>query len=239
VEIALDGGAIGDRFVQVGDVVYDTLPLLPGEGTRQIVVRYAVPFEGTALDLQQEFLYPTDQLSLLVASTPGLQVQAPNMEAAGPQDMGGQEYQLFRLADFEPQMLDVNLTGLLAAGSADPREAATGAQVNSAEGELGTAAPPLASWVTWVMAALVAAVLLGILGVAMQRGTLSTQYTRQGLGELRETLLQNIAHLDDLRAMGTISPSEWMRQRAYLKAQLVDVMQRIDGNATQKEAADA
>lgn len=244
VEIALDGGAIGDRFVQVGDVIYDTLPLLPGENTRQVVVRYAIPFEGTALDLQQEYLYPMDQLSLLVAATPGLQVQASNMEDAGPQNMGGQEYELFRLADSAPQTIDVNLTGLLAAGSADPRTAASeaagaasGATGNS--GDLGTVPPPLDSWVMWVMGALVAAALLGVVGVAIQRGALNTQSTRQGLGEQRENLLQRMAHLDDLRAMGTISQSDWMHQRAYLKAQLVDVMQRLDGNATQKEAADA
>jgi hypothetical protein len=215
---------------------------LPGENTRQLVVRYAIPFEDTALDLQQEFLHPVDQLSLLVASTPGLEVQAPAMEAAGPQNMGGQEYQLFRMADFEPQMLQVSLAGLLAAGSADPRavagDAAAGSTATGAT-ELNAAPPPLASWATWVMGALVAAVLLGALGVAMQRGALGAQYTRQGLGELRESLLQHIAHLDDQRAMGTINQSEWMRQRAYLKAQLVDVMQRIDGNAAQKEATDA
>jgi hypothetical protein len=31
-----------------------------------------------------------------------------------------------------------------------------------------------------------------------------------------------------MRALGEISQSEWMRQRAYLKAQLVDVMHRIE-----------
>jgi mono/diheme cytochrome c family protein len=245
VEVTLEGGALGARFFQVGDIIYDTLPLLPGEGTRQIVLQYALPFETEAVELQQQFLYPADQLNLLVPTTSGLQVSAPGMTAAAPQNMGGQEYQLFVMEAFEPQTISVNLTGLLPAGSPDPRAAATtsaaGAtgETSAASGELGTAPPPLASWVTWVMGALMAAAMLGVVGVAIQRGALSTQYTRQGLGELRETLLGRMAHLDDLRAMGSISPSEWMRQRAYLKAQLVDVMQRIDGNATQKEATDA
>ena len=252
VEIALDGGTIGDRFIQVGNIIYDTLPLLPGESTRQIIVRYAVPFEGTTLDLQQQFLYPVDQLSLLVASLPGLQVDAPGMEAAGPQDMGGQEYQLFRMSGMEPQTIQVSLAGLLAAGSPDPRAGtavegtangnagSTTGSTTGATAELGAAAPPLDyATVRWAMAGLVAAVLLGALGVALQRGAFSTQVTRQGLAEQRESLLQRMAHLDDLRAMGTISPSEWMRQRAYLKAQLVEVMQRMDRNAAQKEATDA
>jgi mono/diheme cytochrome c family protein len=243
VEIALDGGAIGERYVQVGDTIYDTLPLLPGPNTRQIVVRYAIPFEGAELDLQQEFLHPVDQLSLLVASTPGLQVEAPGMEAAGPQDMGGQAYELFRLADFAPRTIDVRMRGLLPAGSADPRtEAAAGAAGGSESAGavgLGEAAAPLAASATWVMAGLIVAALLGVLGVALQRGALASQPTRQTLYEQREALLGRLAQLDDARALGTINPNEWMRQRAYLKAQLVDVMQRIDRNATHKEAADA
>lgn len=242
VEIALDGGAIGDRFVQVGDIIYDTLPLLPGANTRQIVVRYAIPFEGASLDLQQEFLHPVDQLSLLVASTPGLEVTAAGMEAAGPQDMGGQEYQLFRLADFAPQTLDVKMTGLLAAGSVDPRAAtdtSAAAGSNESTAALGEAPAPLASWVIWVMGALLLAALLGALGVALQRGALAAQPTRRNLNDQRELLLQRLAQLDDGRALGTVTPNDWMRQRAALKAQLVDVMQRIDRSATHKEAADA
>jgi mono/diheme cytochrome c family protein len=233
VEIALDGGAIGDRFLQVGDMLYDTLPLLPGESTRQLVVRYALPYEEASADLQQQFLYPVDQLSLLVSSLPGLQVDAPALEAAGPREMGGQEYLVFSKAGFEPQIVDVKMTGLLAAGSPDPRAAAGGSSANtaaaaSASGQLGEAAPPLESWVTWAMGGLTAALLLGAVGVAIQRGSLSSQYSSRGLADLRETLLQRMAHLDDLHAMGEINQSEWMRQRSYLKAQLVDVMQRME-----------
>jgi hypothetical protein len=78
------------------------------------------------------------------------------------------------------------------------------------------------------MLGLMSAGLLGAVGWALQRGTLGTQHTRGGLSQLRETLLQRMAHLDDLHAMGEISQSEWLRQRSYLKAQLVDVMQRLE-----------
>jgi mono/diheme cytochrome c family protein len=234
-EVALDGGAIGERFVQVGDIIYDTLPLLPGESTRQIVVRYALPYADTAVDLQQQFLYPVDQLSLLVASLPGVQVDAPEVDLVGPRDMGGQEYLVYSKENFDPQMIDLKVSGLLAAGSPDPRAGAAGAGTEAAaatEGsgtsEVRETAAPLASWATWAMLALVGAGLLGGVGYALQRGTLNTKYTRAGLADLRETLLQRMAHLDDMRALGEISQSEWMRQRAYLKAQLVDVMHRIE-----------
>jgi hypothetical protein len=236
-EVALDGGAIGDRFVQVGDTIYDTLPLLPGESTRQIVVRYALPYADTAADLQQQFLYPVDQLSLLVASLPGVQVDAPEVDLVGPRDMGGQEYLVYSKENFEPQMIDVKVSGLLAAGSPDPRAGAVAAGTDAAAdtgetttGQVRETSSPLAAWATWAMLGLVGASLLGAVGYALQRGTLNTKYTRAGLADLRETLLQRMAHLDDMHAMGEISQSEWMRQRAYLKAQLVDVMHRIDNH---------
>ncbi len=241
VEVALDGGTLGERFFQVGDTIYDTLPLLPGENTRQTVIRYAVPFEGDTAELQQQFFYPVDQLTLLVASLPGLQVDAAALEATGPQNMGGQEYQLYRKADFASQTIDVKLAGLLPAGSADPRagaatDAATQNSGGTTDGGMSTTAPPLGDWVTWVMLGLVAALLLAAFGVALQRGALSNHYSRQSLADLRETLLQQMAHLDDLHAMGEISQAEWMRQRSYLKAQLVDVMQRLDPNTASRNA---
>lgn len=240
-EIALDGGAIGDRFVQVGDIIYDTLPLLPGESTRQIVVRYALPFAETSADLQQQFLYPVDQLSVLIASLPGLEVDAPGVDLVGPRDMGGQEYLVYSKANFEPQTIDVKVSGLLAAGSPDPRAAtaetgtAAGAGAGTAAGaasagQVRETSAPLAMWMTWAMMGLVAAALLGALGYALQRGTLGAQPSRTNLADLREMLLQRIARLDDRHAMGEIGQPDWMRQRAYLKAQLVDVMHKLENN---------
>jgi mono/diheme cytochrome c family protein len=232
VDVALDGGAIGDRFFQVGDVIYDTLPLLPGENTRQLVVRYALPYEASSADLEQQFLYPVDQLSLLVTSLPGLQVDAPALEAVGPREMGGQEYLVFSQSGLEPQTVDVKVTGLLAAGSPDPRSSTTVGSENSAAsadnagGLPGSTAAPMESWASWVMMVLVAASLLGGVGFAIQRGSLNSQYSRSELADQREMLLQRMAHLDDLHATGEINQSDWMQQRSYLKAQLVHVVQR-------------
>ena len=84
------------------------------------------------------------------------------------------------------------------------------------------------SWVTWVMAALVGAALIALLRIALQRGTLNMHYTRQDLGSLRDSLVVEIARLDDLHAMGEISDSEWLHHRSQLKAQLMDVIRRLN-----------
>ena len=222
-ELSFDNGEIGNRFLKVGDTYYDTLPVVPGESTRQIIVRYALPYEGTAADFQQEFLYPVDSFSMLVADLPGLQVEAPALEFVNTQDMQGQVYQIWRAADLAPQAVDLKLSGLMEVGAVDPRATTTDA---AGEMPLGETLPPLEPWLGWLMGGLAAAGLLAAVGVAMQRGTVRTGYTRQDLASLHDDLLGRIAHIDDRRALGEISEAEWLKQRAQLKAQLVDVIQR-------------
>lgn len=237
-QVTFENGELGQRFRQVGDVIYDTMPVLPGEATRQIIVRYAVPYQGTSLDLKRETLYPVDELTLLVADLPQLKVDVPAMEAGGLQDMGGQGFQLWRKSAFEPQTIEVKMQGLLERDGMDPRAVAG----DPAAGTAGTAAlastaPPLEPWVAWVMAGLVGAGLLAAIGVAVQRGSVRSAHSRQELGQLRDNLIEQIAQLDDQYAMGELSQSDWSQQRAQMKVQLVDVMQHLESGAAQNRRA--
>ena len=226
-EITFDNGALGDRFQQVGNTIYDTLPIVPGVDTRQIVLRYAIPYNGTSLDIRQDFPYPVDQLSLLIADIPGLKVDAPELESGGVQDLSGQSFQIWRKSGFTPQTIELKMAGLLSENSADPRAAAAAAGDASTSAELGAAPPPLESWVTWVMMALVAAGLLAVVGVAMRRnsGTLASAGA-EDQGAAHAQLVSQIALLDDQHALGQVSDADWATRRAYLKAQLINVMQK-------------
>ena len=226
-EITFDNGALGDRFQQVGNTIYDTLPVVPGVDTRQIVLRYAIPYNGTSLDIRQDFPYPVDQLSLLIADIPGLKVDAPELESGGVQDLSGQSFQIWRKSGFTPQTIELKMAGLLSENSADPRAAAAAAGDVSTSAELGAAPPPLESWVTWVMMALVAAGLLAVVGVAMRRnsGTLAAAGA-EDQGAAHAQLVNQIALLDDQHALGQVSDADWATRRAYLKAQLINVMQK-------------
>ena len=64
-QVTFENGTVGDRFQQVGNIYYDTTAMLPGEGTKQIVVRYALPYDGTSIDINQDLLYPVSLLNLL------------------------------------------------------------------------------------------------------------------------------------------------------------------------------
>jgi hypothetical protein len=174
----------------------------------------------------QQFDYPVDQLTLLVADLPNLQVAAPALESGGVQDIQGSNYQIFSKAGLPGGEVALNLRGLLERGTVDPRTVTT--TTDGAAAPMAAIQPPMESWVTWVMIGLVSAGLLAAVGIAFQRGTLAFGYSRQDLNQLRNSLIQQIAHVDDQHAAGAITNSAWLQQRSLLKAQLVDVTQRLE-----------
>lgn len=226
VELSFENGALGNRFRRVGDMVYDTMPVVPGTNTQQIIVQYAIPHDGASLDLKQKFVYPVDSLSLLIANYPSLRVDAPMLTFDSVQNIQGAEYQVWGQTALGPGTVEVKLQGLLEQGAVDPRTA-----TSSGASQLATIDPPMEAWATWVMIALVGAILLGVVGVALQRGTLNAATTRQDLHVLRNALVTQIAHLDDQHALGQINDAEWLRRRTNLKAQLMDVVRRIEAGS--------
>jgi mono/diheme cytochrome c family protein len=225
-EITFQNGALGNRFRRVGNIIYDTMPVLPGDSTQQIIVQYAIPFSGSSYDLRQELLYRTDSLSTLVANYPNLRVDAPEMTFDSVQNIQGSEYQIWRQSNFGPGTIEIKLQGLLERDAVDPRML-SGASAGATT-QLAQIGPPMEAWVSWVMMALVAAALLGVTGVAIQRGAIASTTTNQELKTLQESLIAEIAKIDDLHALGQIGDTEWLRRRTNLKAQLMDVMRRLE-----------
>jgi hypothetical protein len=242
--VEFDNGVLGDRFHQVGPVIFDTLPVLPGAGTRQVVVRYIVPHEGDSATLDQALLYPVSDMSLLVADFPTLKAEATGLEFQSIQAMGERSYQFWESLNVEPQTISVSLQGLPTAGDPSPFAGAqgsgTGSGMAGATGAAGsggtqtingmatTRTPPPEPWSAAVIAGVIAAMLAGVLLWARSSGQLRVGYSRADLSTLREQLIDRIARLDDLHAIGELSDSDWMRQRAQLKAQLVDVLGRLE-----------
>ena len=52
---------LGGRFVATADGFVDTLPLPPGQGMRQVLYRYALPYTGDTLDLVRALALPRHQ----------------------------------------------------------------------------------------------------------------------------------------------------------------------------------
>lgn len=219
-ELTFDNGELGVRFQQVADTVYDTTPVTPGEGTRQIIMRYFLPVDGASLDFDREFLYPVDQMNILVAQLPQLEVTIPGFSLASRETLQNQTYQLWQPEGAPPAKVTVQLAGLLQEGDADPRAVqgdTTGAAVSSA------AVPLLTSWAPWGVGILVTVVLGAAVIWSMQQQRSGGKDRLQDLRAQREELIRRLAHLDDRYAIQDLDDTTWQRERAQLKAQLMQV----------------
>ena len=229
VEITFDNGELGGRFQQVGHTIYDTAPVVPGAGTRQVIVRYALPYKGTSAEFSGAVPYPAKSLNLLISELPGMQVAVTGLESLGPQDIQGQAYQMWQSENITPdQRVSAQFSDLLAAGDIDPRAqaGATGASGASGSQNTGSSArvPQLEGWTPWALGGVLLLGLVGIIAWAWRaRLAESADDPKALMRRQRAELIQRIAKLDDLHAVGEVSDDNWQQQRARLKAELLTV----------------
>jgi len=227
VELSFENGALGSRFRQAGDLIYDTTPLVPGPATKQIVMQYALPHQGDSITLEQEFLYPVALLNMLAADLPGLTIEAPNLTNTGVQDFQGVSYQLWRGEQLAAGPVALSLSGLLRSGDLDPR-ATIGATAGSASGSGAVrAVEPFAPWMAWAMGLGVSLALAGVVAWSWREGRLESGDAPESLRRQRDDLVRRAARLDDLHALGEVGPDEWRVRRAQIKTKLMEIDSRL------------
>lgn len=222
-ELGFENGALGERFQQVDELVYDTTPVVPGEGTRQVIMRYVLPHNDTTMDVTQGFVYPVDQMTILVTELPQLEVTIAGFSLASRETLQGQTYQLWRPDGNVPERVTVQFAGLLRSGDIDPRVV----QSSTGTGAVTTvaAASLLEPWAPWVLAIVLSLSGIGaVIWGARQRAGMDTT---QGLRDQQTKLLKQIAHLDDRHAIGEVDDRQWQQGRSQLKAQLLQVATRL------------
>ncbi len=216
--IGFQDGELGETYRQVGNLIYDTQPLPPGQGTRQIFVRYRLPYTGTNTLVEQPLRYPVTAMNLLIAELPDLQAEATASQAAlafaGTQDIQGSAYAQWNGSALLPQTITLQLTGLLPAGAQDPRMAAP------------TETPSLQPLVGGILAA-VMLVLMG--GLLLWRWRKGTRAETAESADRRTALIAEIARLDDLHAQGQFDNEAWQQQRAMLKRELLALVRTQSG----------
>lgn len=221
-ELGFENGLLGERFQQIDDMVYDTAPVLPGEGSRQIIMRYILPQTDRSLEVTRDFAYPVQEMSLLIAELPGIEAEIPGFTLASRETFQNQTYQLWRPEGAVPETLTIRLSGLLAADDVDPRTVQSAQPGTAAAGSAAVvAAPQLTGWMPWTVVGILLVGIVGVVVWSMQRGTLAATLHGRPSESQRMKLLNQIAHLDDQHAIGELDDQEWQRQRARLKAQLL------------------
>ena len=217
-EIRFQDGVLGGRYQQIGNKIFDTVAIPPGE--RVAFVSYRLPTEGASFTLTPAFAYPVGQMNLLVADLPGIKVDAPGLTQQSVEDIQGRSYQLW-VGTAPAAGLQVKIDGILEAGSVDPRDAAQTQEAAATDNVSESTVDPR---IAFGLAGVLAAVLLGVLIYPLRKQPSSPL---EAMRREQEELLKRIAEIDDLHAIEQIDTAAWQQQRAQYKGRLLDVTQEL------------
>lgn len=207
--LSIDGADDAGRFQVASDGFIDKLGLPPGQGVRQVLYRYSLPYSGSQLDLVRSLAYPAANVNALVSDV-GQQVTSDPLINMGLREtQAGNYYNLGAQNIPAGQPITLKMTGLSAAAAATTD--ATGASTNRALlfGLIGLATAGAA-----------ALVLLPLL-----RKRAAPDAAVAGLTE-RERLIDALARLDLAFEAGELTESAYRDQRLRLKAQLTDLLRK-------------
>ena len=229
-DVEFHDGALGGRYQQAGDVIYDTTPIRPGQQSRQVLVGYTVPYTGAASALVADFAYPVENLNVLVADLPGLEVSAAApLEDVGHQTVQGNPYRVWTGELTGAQPVEVTLANLIPAGETDPRD-----EPAIATPFVAPAPEPPPATISPIFAALGIGALVLIVGggILYWKYSRDKRSTKMLVADQRERLLTEIAALDDRHDAGDLDDETWSAERVVLMNNLRTVtaeLERLDG----------
>jgi 5-hydroxyisourate hydrolase-like protein (transthyretin family) len=203
VNLQMQEGELGGRFMQTETGFADTLAVIPGQGSHQVVFSFDIPYRRSA-KLEFPVRYPVSGEIIVVPD--GMRVESEALQDSGVRQIEGVGYRTYSGGALAAgQTLTITLSGKPAAASNT-----AGAEGN----EL-----------------IVAAVVLG--GVLIGAGLWGWWRSRRAdeaeaedvvePQEEREKVLQFIADLDDDYQAGRMKESEYTTRRAALKERLMDL----------------
>ncbi len=222
-DIQFQDGVLGERYKQVGNRIYDTAPLQPGEEVRQIVLQYRLPFANDTTQIEQQLLYPVGQLNVLIPDLPNLQTDVTGLKANKTQTVQGTTYRFWSGDNLPTQTIKINLRGLIPLGGTDPRVAAA-APAAGASATIAmplAATPPLKPAVPIAVGGVLLVALAGVMILPLRRQKTMTRAAT--LQQAKTTLIQRIAQWDDQHANGEIETPVWSQERARLKSNLLEI----------------
>jgi mono/diheme cytochrome c family protein len=200
--VQLLDGAVQGAFAESPEGFDYYEAVLPGEDTARLVIAYQLPLGAADAIFDRTLNYPTQSVNVLVASQ-DWQGSSSQLLDRGPQDIQGQTYQQFSGGPIAAgQTLDLRL------------------------------APPRAA-IDPKLAAGIAILLVGVavVGYGVWRTRAQQEQPSRGARPAprarpadRDTLIDQIAALDDAFEAGEIQESEYRKQREALKASALRLM---------------
>jgi len=207
--VRFQDGELGGRYQSTPDGFADTDAIAPGLGTAQILVSYDLPYDGKKLDVSLPMAYPVKSVNVLVPD-PGPKLTSSQLTSAGSrQTQGG-------------NMVNY-VGGNLAAGASLALQISGAANAATTGGvSSGSTSPP---WVLIASAVLLLAAAGIVAFVWLRQQREAAEEAAQDPAAQREELLDAIAELDDDFEAGHVAEADYRRQRAELKAELVELIQ--------------
>jgi mono/diheme cytochrome c family protein len=204
--LSINDGELGGRYLAVENGFVDTLPLPPGQATRQVLYRYALPYSEGELNLQRSLPYPAININALIADQ-GQKVASEGLQNQGiRQTQNGNYHNLVGQSLPANQPILIRLSGLPSAAAV---ETGPGASSGSRILLYGLAA-----------AAVAGAILLALWPVLRRK--VRTGAVAEEAAD-REGLIDALAALDISHKNGGISDTAYRDRRLRLKAQLLDL----------------
>ncbi|MGW8251511.1 MAG: hypothetical protein ACWGO1_12775, partial [Anaerolineales bacterium] len=216
VNLEIQDGALGERFIQTEDGFGDTMPIRPGAGKYELLFAYEIPYERK-LDLVQPMSLPVNAVVILAPEN-GIDIKGEGLVDAGTRDVQGAQYRLYNGES-------------IPAGS-DLRVSISGRSLGSSPSLVSGSSTSL---VVGLGAFGVALVLAGVWLYRRSRSAsevedddgMQDQVAEDELelaSESKETLMDAIIALDDLYQAGQLPESAYLQRRAKLKDRLKEIM---------------
>lgn len=207
LNLQIQDGELGNRFIRTDRGFADTIPIRPGSGAYQLLFSYELPFERS-LEFSKSLTQPVNSVVILVPED-GISVKGETIQDGGIRDVQGAAYRLYNGSGTIPgedlRMTIVRSNSLLS--SAKNANLLLGLTV------LG-------------------AVLLvsGIWLFRKNRDIVTQTATTAPVGnptaryESRESVMDAILALDDLFQEGKLPEEAYLKRRAELKDRLKDLL---------------
>lgn len=207
LNLQIQDGELGNRFIRTDRGFADTIPIRPGSGAYQLLFSYELPFERS-LEFSKSLKQPVNSVVILVPED-GISVKGETIQDGGIRDVQGAAYRLYNGSGTIPgedlRMTIVRSNSLLS--SAKNTNLLLGLTV------LG-------------------AVLLvsGIWLFRKNRDIVTQTTTTAPVGnptaryESRESVMDAILALDDLFQEGKLPEEAYLKRRAELKDRLKDLL---------------
>lgn len=218
VNMSFDQGALGERFLQTENGFADTFGVQPGAETSQIIVHYYLPYEdGTTIS--HPLSYPTDHVNIIVPKM-GVTFNGEAFALDSTREMG------------DGRMMDIY--GTAPAGGPDFSFTVNGVpQLGQSEQPAADAAPTSAisgNNIRQIGIAVLVAGLL-VLGTGVwwwKRNPVADDEVEMEIsipenlpaGSAENEIVQTLLQLDEALENGTISATEYDKQRTALRAEL-------------------